>query len=52
MAEEIVNLLEVKDGLPMAHHAAKLVVGTLVGLVAGEYAKKAYVSIYRKFISK
>ena len=50
--EEIIELLEVKDGLPMAHHAAKLVVGTLAGLVAGEFAKKFYVMAFNKLHSK
>lgn len=52
IADQVIELLEVTDGLPKVHHAAKLVVGTLVGLVAGGYAQKAYVKIYQSVKSR
>jgi hypothetical protein len=50
--DDIIELLEVHDGLPKAHHVAKLVVGTVVGFLASEYAKKAYVMVYQKIKDK
>jgi hypothetical protein len=44
--DEIIEGLEVHDGLPKIHHVAMLVVGTVVGFLANDAAKKGYVKAY------
>lgn len=50
--DEVIASLEISDGMPKIHTLAKLVVGTVVGFMAGEAAKKAYVQIYHSVHSK
>lgn len=50
--DEIIEMLEVHDGLPKAHHLAKLLVATIVGFAANEGAKKVYVAAYKHFHNK